>query len=53
MLQNSKVTAFTVSELLRENQQGEAGNYPCPTQIKPQKLLVIITLLVGGERKDD
>ena len=23
MLQNAKVTAFTVSELLRENQQGE------------------------------
>ena len=25
MLQNVRVTAFTVSELLRENQQGEGG----------------------------
>ena len=24
MLQNARVTAFTISELLRENQQGEA-----------------------------
>ena len=25
MLQNTKVTAFTISELLRENQQGAGG----------------------------
>ena len=25
MLQNARITAFTVSELLRENQQGEGG----------------------------
>ena len=25
MLQNARVTAFTVSELLRENQEGEGG----------------------------
>ena len=29
MLQNARVTAFTVSELLRENQLG--GNYPPPS----------------------
>ena len=29
MLQNAKVTAFTVSELLKENQQGGI-NYPPP-----------------------
>ena len=38
MLQNARVTAFTVSELLRENQQGAGGNYPLPppptTQIR-------------------
>ena len=45
MLQNAKVTAFTVSELLRENQHGGGGgggrgggqNYPppsFPTQIR-------------------
>ena len=33
MLQNTRVTAFTVSELLRENQQGEA------VQIIPQPRL--------------
>ena len=26
MLKNTKVTAFTVSELLREKQQGETGD---------------------------
>ena len=36
MLQNSRVTAFTISELLKENQQGGGGwNYlPINTQIK-------------------
>ena len=32
MLQNARPTAFTVSELLREKQQG--GNLPPLTQIK-------------------
>ena len=30
MLQNSRVTAFTVSKLLRENQQGEGGEVKLP-----------------------
>ena len=30
MLQNSRVTAFTVFELLRENQLGGGYSYPCP-----------------------
>ena len=30
MLQNARVTAFTFSELLRENQQGEGGDYLPP-----------------------
>ena len=35
MLQNSKFAAFTVSEFLRENQQGKEVNYsPPPTQIR-------------------
>ena len=33
MLQNSRVAAFTVFELLRENQLG-GGDYPSPTQIR-------------------
>ena len=37
MLQNAKVTAFTVSELLSEDQQGEGGNYlPPPTNLTPR-----------------
>ena len=37
MLQNARVTAFTVTELLRENQQGGGGGkitLPPPTQIR-------------------
>ena len=36
MLQNARVTAFTVSELLRENQEGWGGGLPTfpPKQIK-------------------
>ena len=40
MLQNVRVTVFTVSELLellRENQQGEGGDkitHPSPTQVR-------------------
>ena len=35
-MQNARVTAFTVSELLRENQQGGGGDKitPPPTQIR-------------------
>ena len=33
MLQNARVTAFTVSELLRKNEQGEGVNLSAPTQI--------------------
>ena len=43
MLQNAKVTAFTISEFLRENQQGEDGAVkflpPSPTQIRVKKEL--------------
>ena len=34
MLQNAKVTAFTVSELLKENQQGGKITPPPPFQIR-------------------
>ena len=35
MLQNARVTAFTVSKLLRENQQGvKSPPHPNPTQIR-------------------
>ena len=37
MLQNARVTAFTVSELLRENQQG--GLKLPPTQIRVKEVL--------------
>ena len=33
MLQNARVTVFIVSELLRENQQGEGVNLSTPNQI--------------------
>ena len=43
MLQNAKVTVFTVSELLRENQQGVKQNDNFKHKIKrqqiPQKLV--------------
>ena len=34
MLQNAKVAAFTVSELLRENQQGRGKGKITPTRIR-------------------
>ena len=34
MLQNVKVTAFTVSELLRENQQGGGGKIARPPRLE-------------------
>ena len=39
MLQNIRVTAFTVSELLRENQQGEGIKLP-PNQIRVNTISV-------------
>ena len=33
MLQNAKVTAFTVSELLKENQQGGKITPPLPSRL--------------------
>ena len=35
MLQNAWVAAFTVSELLRENQQGGRGEYVIPSPLPP------------------
>ena len=43
MLQNAKVTAFTVSELLRENQQqgrGRGITPPSPTQIRVKAIIL-------------
>ena len=34
MLQNARVTAFTISELLKENQQGITPPLHQPTQIR-------------------
>ena len=41
MMQNAMFIAFTVSELLRENQQGRGGQNTRPTQImvKAKKIL--------------
>ena len=36
MLQNARATAFTVSELLRENQQGKGGELPPPAPSSPR-----------------
>ena len=44
MLQNARVTAFTVSDLLRENQKGGGGlNYHPyrPTQIKVNAIIFL------------
>ena len=45
MLQNARVTAFTISELLRENQQGY--NYLPP--LPPPKLGLKMQMAVNGE----
>ena len=45
MLQNARVTAFNVSELLRENQQ-EEGN-PTPTQIRVKGIFIHLKLFLS------
>ena len=37
MLQNTRVTVFTISELLRENQQGLKSPPPSPPKIRVKK----------------
>ena len=52
MLQNARVTAFTVSELLRENQQegeGKINPPPPPTLHQPSRL----GLKFGFKKKAD
>ena len=44
MLQNTRVTAFTVSELLRENQQGGVKLPPPPTQNRVKDNFYFLTL---------
>ena len=48
MLQNVRVTAFIVSELLRENQQGGLKLSPTTTQIRVNRKY-LITLKMGQE----
>ena len=56
MLQNSRVTAFTVSELLRENQQGGGGGgkIPSPIKIRVKFLLIFLqmflTIFLGKDK---
>ena len=58
MLQNARVTVFTVSEILRENQQCSGGKTPPPpplqhTQIrvKVDYILNYITNKISEQRK--
>ena len=44
MLQNARVTAFTVSELLMENQQGGGVKFHPPTQIRVSKVNLTVKL---------
>ena len=56
MLQNARVTAFTVSKLLRENQQGDQNYPPIPfTQITINIFhMVFFHLVIGpGTNKND
>ena len=46
MLQNTRVTAFTVFELLRENQLGGRGKITPPSQISV-KYWVLVTIFFG------
>ena len=43
MLQNARITAFTISELFRENQQGKGGTPPSPphTQIRVNRTAML------------
>ena len=45
MLQNARVTAFTVSELLRENQLGGKVTPP-PTPLTPTRIRVKLSYLL-------
>ena len=40
MLKNDRVTTFTVSELLRKNQQGERGKIPPPSPRLELRILI-------------
>ena len=60
MLQNARVTAFTVSELLRENQQGELGvklpHIPRLTRfkfgfVKPKNLNILLSHIASVNGK--
>ena len=41
MLQNARVTVFTISELLSENQQEAGKTTPTPTQIRLKTKILI------------
>ena len=47
MLQNARVTAFIVSELLRENQQ-EGGGFPLPPPLRSEliEFKLVISLIM-------
>ena len=62
MLQNVKVSVFTSSELIRENQQGDGGRELSPTQIRvtnqvytllliSEESLVSVTLNIDSSRE--
>ena len=51
MLQNIRVTAFTVSELLRENQQGVGGGGKITPTHPPPPRLGLKTFAYTGESK--
>ena len=49
MPQNARVADFTVSELLRENQQGGGGKITSPTQIRVKSMRTHqIALYING-----
>ena len=51
MLQNSRVTAFAVFELLRENQLGGGGKFNPPTQIQGCFIIFAVRLLAEALQK--
>ena len=52
MLQNTRITAFIFSEFLRENQQGERGNFTPPTLIRFMNTFFYRTDPVAGFQCD-